>query len=103
MGYLSDRPARRRLTLRPYFCGERLLLGTNAYGEMGITPAGLSTRYETPQQMSGEPRWTTIAGSWATFCGLDSAGDTWCWGHGADGELGDSQNYSTVPLRIGGL
>jgi alpha-tubulin suppressor-like RCC1 family protein len=77
--------------------------GTNAYGEMGITPAGLSTRYNTPQLMSGNPRWTVIAGSWATFCGLDNAGDTWCWGHGADGELGDSQDYSTVPVRIGGV
>ena len=77
--------------------------GTNAFGEMGITPAGLSTRYNTPQLMSGDPRWTVIAGSWATFCGLDNAGDTWCWGHGADGELGDSQDYSTVPVRIGGV
>jgi alpha-tubulin suppressor-like RCC1 family protein len=77
--------------------------GTNAYGEMGITPAGLSTRYGTPQQMSGDPRWTTIAGSRATFCGLDTAGDTWCWGHGADGELGGLQDYSTVPVRIGGV
>jgi alpha-tubulin suppressor-like RCC1 family protein len=77
--------------------------GTNAYGEMGVTPAGLSTRYGTPQLMAGDPHWTTIAGSWATFCGLDSAGDTWCWGHGADGELGGSQDYSTVPVRIGGV
>jgi alpha-tubulin suppressor-like RCC1 family protein len=77
--------------------------GTNAYGEMGITPSGLTARYDTPQQMSGDPRWTTLAGSWATFCGLDPAGDAWCWGHGADGELGAELDYSTEPVRIGGL
>ena len=77
--------------------------GINAFGEMGIAPAGLSVRFDTPQQMTGDPRWTTIAGSWATFCGLDGAGSTWCWGHGADGELGDSQDGSTVPVRIDGV
>jgi len=77
--------------------------GTNAFGEMGTTPAGLNVRHDIPQQMTGDPRWTTISGLWATFCGLDSAGETWCWGHGADGELGGSQDYSTVPVRIGGV
>ena len=74
--------------------------GINAYGEMGFTPSGLNTRYNTPQQMSGDPRWTAIAGSWATFCGEDAAGDVWCWGHGADGELNTEQDYSTAPVRI---
>jgi len=77
--------------------------GINAYGEMGITPTGLNTRFSTPQEMSGSPRWTTLSGSWATFCGLDTAGDTWCWGHGADGELGPTHDYSAVPVRIGGV
>ena len=77
--------------------------GINAYGEMGITPAGLHTRFNTPQQMVVGPAWTRIAGSWATFCGLDAAGGTWCWGHGADGELGPPYDHSTVPVRIGGV
>lgn len=77
--------------------------GINAYGEMGITPSGLNTRFSIPQEMSGSPRWSTIAGSWATFCGLDAAGDTWCWGHGADGELGLTNANSAVPVRIGGV
>jgi alpha-tubulin suppressor-like RCC1 family protein len=77
--------------------------GINAYGEMGITPTGLNTRFSTPQEMAGSPRWTTISGSWATFCGLDAAGDTWCWGHGADGELGPAHDNSAVPVRIDGV
>jgi alpha-tubulin suppressor-like RCC1 family protein len=77
--------------------------GINAYGEMGLTPIGFNTRHETPQPMPGGMRWTTIAGSWATFCALDLADDTWCWGHGADGELGVPAHHSAVPVRIGGL
>jgi alpha-tubulin suppressor-like RCC1 family protein len=77
--------------------------GINANGEMGITPVGLNARFGTPQLMSGDPRWITVAGSWATFCGLDAAEDTWCWGHGADGELGSGQDYSSVPVRIDGV
>jgi hypothetical protein len=77
--------------------------GINAFGELGITPSGFNTRYSTPQLMRNDPRWTMIAGSWATFCGLDDEGGTWCWGHGADGELGTSESSSTVPVRIGGV
>jgi alpha-tubulin suppressor-like RCC1 family protein len=77
--------------------------GINAYGEMGLTPVGFNTRFTTPQPMSGGARWATIAGTWATFCGLNTAGETWCWGHGADGELGAPIDHSAVPVRIGGL
>jgi alpha-tubulin suppressor-like RCC1 family protein len=77
--------------------------GINGYGEMGITPAGLDSRYDTPQPMPGGWRWTTLAGSASTFCGLDQDGGTWCWGHGRDGELGADLDYSTVPVSIGGL
>ncbi|MFL5494703.1 MAG: RCC1 domain-containing protein [Gemmatimonadales bacterium] len=76
--------------------------GVNAYGEMGIVPTGLETRFDTPQPMSGSARWTTIAGFLATFCGLDDTGGTWCWGYGLDGELGADLDYSTRPVRIGG-
>jgi alpha-tubulin suppressor-like RCC1 family protein len=77
--------------------------GVNASGEIGITPTGLNTRYDTPQPMSGDPHWTRIAGSLSTFCGLDEAGGTWCWGLGRDGELGADLDYSTLPVRIGGV
>jgi alpha-tubulin suppressor-like RCC1 family protein len=77
--------------------------GINAYGEMGLTPLGFNTRFATPRQMSGGIRWAKVAGTWATFCGLNAADETWCWGHGADGELGDPLHHSTVPVRIGGL
>lgn len=77
--------------------------GVNANGEMGITPVGLNTRFSTPQLMAGDPRWVTLVGSSGTFCGLDALGDTWCWGHGADGELGPVREYSSVPVRIDGL
>jgi alpha-tubulin suppressor-like RCC1 family protein len=77
--------------------------GINANGEMGITPVGLNTRISTPQPMAGNQGWVTIAGSSGTFCGLDAAGDTWCWGHGADGELGPVLPYSAMPVLIDGV
>jgi alpha-tubulin suppressor-like RCC1 family protein len=78
--------------------------GINAYGEMGITPAGLTTRYPTPQPMLSALHWSTIAGSHGTFCGLDDESQTWCWGFGDYGELGPAvQSESAVPVRIDGI
>jgi alpha-tubulin suppressor-like RCC1 family protein len=77
--------------------------GINAFGEMGISPSGLNTRYAVPQLMSSAQRWTMIAGSWATFCGLDDEEGTWCWGHGADGELVTPVPGSTQPIPINGV
>jgi alpha-tubulin suppressor-like RCC1 family protein len=77
--------------------------GINAYGEMGTTPSGLTTRFTVPQEMTGSPRWALVAGIWATFCGLDDEDETWCWGNGANGELGGPFDSSTVPIRIGGV
>jgi alpha-tubulin suppressor-like RCC1 family protein len=84
--------------------GERVFCwGINAYGEMGITPSGLTTRYTTPQQMAADLRWSTIAGSHGTFCGLSPASETWCWGFGDYGELGPVHQQSAVPQRIDGV
>jgi alpha-tubulin suppressor-like RCC1 family protein len=84
--------------------GERVFCwGINYYGEMGITPSGLTTRYTTPQQMAADLRWSTIAGSHGTFCGLSPASETWCWGFGDYGELGPVHQQSAVPQRIGGV
>lgn len=77
--------------------------GINAYGEMGTTPSGLTTRFNVPHEMTGSPKWALLAGIWATFCGLDGDGGTWCWGHGADGELDGPYDSSTVPIRIDGV
>jgi alpha-tubulin suppressor-like RCC1 family protein len=80
--------------------GRTFCWGINAQGEMGVTPAGLNTRFTTPVEMAGSPRWTLIAGTLGTFCGVDGLGDTWCWGHGKDGELGSGQDFSSTPIRI---
>ena len=77
--------------------------GINAHGEIGVAPAGLDIRYLTPQPLSGGGRWSMIAGSLATFCGLEAADGTWCWGDGGNGELGADLDASTVPVRVGGV
>ncbi len=80
--------------------GRTFCWGINSAGEMGVTPAGLTTRFNTPMEMAGSPRWTLLEGTLATFCGVDAERDTWCWGHGADGELGRGHQFSTTPIRI---
>ena len=77
--------------------------GINAYGEMGITPSGLTARYPTPQHMATELRWKSIAGSHGTFCGLTESSQTWCWGFGDYGELGPLHQASAEPVRIEGI
>jgi alpha-tubulin suppressor-like RCC1 family protein len=77
--------------------------GINAYGEMGVTPSGLSTRYSTPQQMATDLRWSSLAGSHGTFCGLTQQEETWCWGFGDYGELGPIHQASSSPVRIVGF
>lgn len=74
--------------------------GTNAYGEMGVTPAGLNVRYDTPTEMAGHPEWEVLKGAAASFCGMDPAGATWCWGYGAFGELGAGHESSADPVRV---
>jgi alpha-tubulin suppressor-like RCC1 family protein len=83
--------------------GQAFCWGINAYGEMGITPSGLTTRYPTPQRMTTPLQWTALTGSRGTFCGLTSALETWCWGFGDYGELGPVHQQSAVPVRIGGV
>lgn len=75
--------------------------GINAYGEMGVTPAGLNVRYDRPTEMAGHRAWERLSGQGATFCGLDSAGATWCWGYGVFGELGPVHESSAEPVKVG--
>lgn len=106
---IQDSPAFTDLVTGPWAaCGRTSIgvvscWGINAYGEMGIRPAGLNTRYETPQEMEGHWVWQVLGGELGTFCGLDAAGATWCWGFGIFGELGPVHEASSVPVRIQGV
>jgi hypothetical protein len=53
--------------------------------------------------MATELRWTSIAGSHGTFCGLTGSAQTWCWGFGDYGELGSLHQASAEPVRIEGF
>ena len=77
--------------------------GINAYGEMGVTPAGLNTRYDTPTEMEGHPKWQVVGEQAGTVCALDAAATTWCWGFGVFGELGPVFESSPIPVRIEGV
>lgn len=77
--------------------------GINGYGEMGIQPSGLNTRFDTAQRMSTSVRWEAVGGEVTTFCGVDGSDGTWCWGFGVFGELGPLHQSSADPVRIEGV
>lgn len=75
--------------------------GPNAQGEIGTEPVGAAIRYDTPTGVSGGRRFGALAPGSFTYCALDEAGGTWCWGDGRSGELADpSLDLSTIPVRI---
>ncbi|HET8648769.1 MAG TPA: hypothetical protein VFL95_01915, partial [Gemmatimonadales bacterium] len=77
--------------------------GINGYGEMGIKPSGLNTRFDTAQRMSSSLRWVQVGGEVTTFCGVDHGDAVWCWGYGVFGELGPVHQSSSEPVRIEGV
>ena len=83
--------------------------GTNSRAELGVSGIAQSA---TPVAVSGGHSFSTlVAGRWHV-CGLDTAGDTWCWGSDNAGQLGAGAESpeqcgfagpcSTTPLRVVG-
>lgn len=74
--------------------------GANVSGEVGTTPVGANQHFDTPSAVSGEPRYSDIAGGAETYCGITTAGATACWGRGRNGELGSGAMDSPVPVIV---
>jgi alpha-tubulin suppressor-like RCC1 family protein len=58
----------------------------------------------TPGAVAGAQHFVQIAaGGWQT-CGIDNAGQTWCWVDNSRAQFGDSTLASSqLPVRIAGL
>lgn len=55
----------------------------------------------TPVEMTGGTGWTDVAIGREHGCAIDGAKHLWCWGDGADGELGNGANgYEEDPVAI---
>lgn len=83
--------------------------GSNEYGQLGSTEpmqrcAGdLFPCSGTPLAVDGGKSFVRLAASIRHTCGIDAAGQAWCWGFGIGGQLGDGRREnSTVPVAITG-
>src|SRR2546428_8241572 len=57
----------------------------------------------SPVMVVGDHRFTRLAAGKYHTCGLTSAGDVWCWGTNAAGQLGATTSGSSgVPVKVGG-
>jgi alpha-tubulin suppressor-like RCC1 family protein len=80
--------------------GQAYCWGGNSNGQLGI---GSTTSSASPVAVSqpGGVTFTSIKAQNAGMCGLDTNGQTWCWGRNAWGELGDgSTTQRTTPVAV---
>lgn len=76
--------------------------GANDYGQLGSGPAGSYTT--TPVVVSGLAGVQAISAGRSHTCALAASGAVSCWGHGAEGRLGDGTTTNrTSPVLISGL
>lgn len=85
--------------------GDAYCWGRGAEGQLG---SGFQPRISTPTLVGGSHTWVDLnAGSWGSgfdhVCGITSAADTYCWGRGDAGELGNGANSnSDTPVPVSG-
>lgn len=76
--------------------------GRNNLGQLGLGTAAVGTNTNVPTRVGAETTWTRVAAGDEHACALRGAGELWCWGQGADGQLGrGSAAASSAPVRAG--
>lgn len=88
--------------------GQAWCWGENAHGELGATTTedcNGTACSSIPVLVSGELTFDTLSAGGGHTCGITAAGDAYCWGTNAEGELGDgtTTDSSTPVLVSGGL
>lgn len=83
--------------------------GSNEWGQLGSSApmqrcAGDNFPCSgTPLAVDGGKAFIHLAASIRHTCGLDAAGQAWCWGFGIGGQLGDGlRENSSVPVAVTG-
>jgi hypothetical protein len=80
--------------------------GRNAYGQLGDSSAAATPVPVAVLHPSGVT-FDSITGGGAHTCALTGAGQAYCWGHNADGRLGDSTTVlplmPVAVLPLGGI
>ncbi len=78
--------------------------GNNEYGQLGIGATDTSSR-NVPTAVSGNLKFIEISSGSRYTCGLTTAGDAYCWGANATGQLGDGATTQrrAPALVVGGI
>ena len=74
--------------------------GTNLSGEMGFPEEEIHRLFPSPRRADSGRRLESIAGKYQTYCATDAGGEVWCWGAGAQGQLGSGTVDSAEPVRV---
>ncbi|HEX7235381.1 MAG TPA: hypothetical protein VF405_00385 [Gammaproteobacteria bacterium] len=89
--------------------GDTYCWGSNEHGQLGSTAAmgscagGQFKCSGSPVRVESGLRFVLLAASIRHTCGLDSAGNAYCWGFGLGGQLGDGlRQNSTQPVAVAG-
>lgn len=76
--------------------------GRNSFGQLGT--GGNATSVPTPVSPRNLTDVVSLAAGAASTCAVTSAGRVWCWGWGAQGELGNATRLSSkTPVMIRSL
>lgn len=72
--------------------------GMNTYGELG---SGSTSSFEdAPVAVAGGHVFTQVVAAYLSSCGLDDAGQAWCWGYGSSGSLGNGSTPMAQPSPV---
>jgi len=89
--------------------GDTYCWGSNEKGQLGSSAAmqkcaaGNFACSGSPVRVEGARRFVRLSASLYHTCGLDAAGDAYCWGMGLGGQLGDGlRQSSSVPVAVAG-
>ncbi len=88
--------------------GEGWCWGANDHGQLGagttLTCSGGNTACSwRPVQVAAPMLFKELSPAQVHSCGLDLAGQAWCWGMGLGGQLGDGLSTdSTTPVAVAG-
>lgn len=80
--------------------GQAYCWGSSAYGQLGTNS---TARQKTPAavQMPAGVSFSQIVASERHTCALDTTGQAWCWGYGAEGALGAGFTFGdSVPAQV---